>query len=311
MSDVDLDDLDVFAAVARARSFRSVARLRGVSASTLSEALRRLEARLGVRLLNRTTRSVTPTEAGQRLLERLAPALGEVSAALEAVNDFRDSPTGTLRLNVPTAVARLVLPPIIGPFLRAHPGISLEVATDDSFVDVLAAGYDAGIRYDERLEKDMIAVPIGPRVQHFVVAAAPAYLAAHGRPSHPKDILNHSCIRHRFASGVMHAWEFERDGEIVKISPTARVIANNIDLEIAAAVEGLGLIATFREFLAQELTSGALQPVLEDWQQPFSGPFLYYASRRHMPAPLRAFVDFIKRRPEPGLRGVASATHPG
>lgn len=307
MSDVDLADLDAFAAVARARSFRSVARLRGVSASSLSEALRRLEARLGVRLLNRTTRSVTPTEAGQRLLERLGPALSEVAAALDAVNGFRDSPTGTLRLNVPTVVARRVLPPIIGPFLAAHPGIVLEVSADDSFVDVLAAGFDAGIRYDERLEKDMIAVPIGPRVQRFVVAGATGYFALHGRPTHPKDILNHACIRHRFASGVMHPWEFERDGEIVKITPTARVIANSIDLEIAAALQGLGLIATFADFLEQELRSGALEPVLQDWQQPFSGPFLYYPSRRHMPAPLRAFVDFIKRRPESTTTSVASA----
>lgn len=311
MTDVDLADLDAFAAVARARSFRSVARLRGVSASSLSEALRRLEARLGVRLLNRTTRSVTPTEAGQRLLERLAPALGEVSAALEAVNDFRDSPTGTLRLNVPTAVARLVLPPVIGPFLAAHPGISLEVTTDDTFVDVLAAGFDAGIRYDERLEKDMIAVPIGPRVQRFIVAASPAYLDAHGRPTHPKDLLNHACIRHRFASGVMHPWEFEREGEIVKISPTPRVIANNIDLEIAAAVQGFGVIATFAGFLDSELKSGTLEPVLDDWLQPFSGPFLYYPSRRHMPAPLRAFVDLIKRRPSLGADGIASMAHSG
>jgi len=301
MSNVDLADLEAFAAVARARSFRSVARLRGVSASSLSEALRRLEARLGVRLLNRTTRSVTPTEAGQRLLERLGPALSEVAAALDAVNGFRDSPTGTLRLNVPTAVARLVLPRLIGPFLDAHPGITLEVATDDSFVDVLAAGFDAGIRYDERLEKDMIAVPIGPRTQRFAVAGAPAYFAAHGRPSHPRDILNHACIRHRFASGIMHPWEFERDGEVVKITPTARVVANSIDLEIAAALQGLGLIATFAGFLENEFASGALEPVLEDWQQPFSGPFLYYPSRRHMPAPLRAFVDFVKRRPAPEI----------
>ncbi|QRM29647.1 LysR family transcriptional regulator [Microvirga sp. VF16] len=311
MSDVDLADLDAFAAVARARSFRSVARLRGVSASSLSEALRRLETRLGVRLLNRTTRSVTPTEAGQRLLERLSPALGEVAAALDAVNGFRDSPTGTLRLNVPTAVARLVLPPIIGLFLAAHPGIILEVTTEDSFVDVLAAGFDAGIRYDERLEKDMIAVPIGPRVQRFVVAGAPAYFAAHGRPTHPKDILNHTCIRHRFASGIMHPWEFERDGEIVKITPNARVIANSIDLEIAAAVQGLGLIATFEGFVEPHVKSGALVPVLEDWLQPFSGPFLYYASRRHMPAPLRAFVDFIKRRPDPPIGDIASTVFSG
>ena len=305
MSNVDLADLEAFAAVARARSFRSVARLRGVSASSLSEALRRLETRLGVRLLNRTTRSVTPTEAGQRLLERLSPALSEVAAALDAVNGFRDSPTGTLRLNVPTAVARLVLPAIIGPFLAAHPGIALEVTTEDSFVDVLAAGFDAGVRYDERLEKDMIAVPIGPRVQRFMVAGAPAYLAAQGRPSHPTDVLNHACIRHRFASGVMHPWEFERDGEIVKITPTARVIANSIDLEISAAIQGLGLIATFEGFIERELKSGALVPVLEDWLQPFSGPFLYYQSRRHMPAPLRAFVDFIKKRTSPEIASAA------
>lgn len=299
MSDVDLADLEAFAAVARARSFRSVARLRGVSASSLSEALRRLETRLGVRLLNRTTRSVTPTEAGQRLLERLTPALGEVAAALDTVNGFRDSPTGTLRLNVPSAVARLILPPIIGPFLAAHPGISLEVTTEDSFIDVLSAGFDAGIRYDERLEKDMIAVPIGPRVQRFVVAGSPAYLDVHGRPRHPKDLLNHTCIRHRFASGVMHSWEFERDGEIVKISPTGRVIANSIDLEISAAIQGLGLIASFEGFLAPAIASGALELVLEEWLQPFSGPFLYYASRRHMPAPLRAFVDFIRTKTGP------------
>jgi len=294
MAEPDLADLEVFAAVARARSFRSVARQRGVSASSLSEALRRLETRLGVRLLNRTTRSVTPTEAGQRLLERLVPALSEVTAALDVVNGFRDSPTGTLRLNVPGAVARLVLPAIVPAFLKMHPGINMEVSVDDSFIDVLAAGFDAGIRYDERLEKDMIAVPIGPRVQRFVTAASPAYLAAHGRPLHPRDLLRHACIRHRFASGVMLPWEFERDSEIVKISPTGQLIANTIDLEICAAVEGLGVIGTFEGFLEPALSSGALVPILEDWSQGFSGPFLYYPSRRHMPAPLRAFVDFVK-----------------
>src|SRR5579859_4890740 len=176
MAEIDLSDLDAFAAVARARSFRGAASLRGVAASSLSEAVRRLEARLGMRLLNRTTRSVTPTEAGQRLLERLTPALGEVAAAVDAVNDFRETPSGTLRLNVPTIVAYAILPDIAGRFLAAHPGITLEVTAQDDFIDVLAAGYDAGIRYGERLERDMIAVPIGPRTQRFVVAAAPAYL---------------------------------------------------------------------------------------------------------------------------------------
>lgn len=300
MAELDLADLEAFTAVARHRSFRGAATLRGVSASTLSEAVRRLEARLGMRLLNRTTRSVTPTEAGTRLLERLVPALSEVSAALDAVNGFRDSPTGTLRLNVPSVVARLILPPIVESFLKAHPGIALEVTTDDSFIDVLAAGFDAGVRYDERLEQDMIAVPIGPRMQRFAAAAAPSYLAAHGRPEHPKDLLGHACIRHRFPSGVTPPWEFERAGETVRIAPTGPLTASTIDLELGAAIAGLGVICSFEEWLAPALASGALRPVLEDWWQSFSGPFLYYAGKRHMPAPLRAFVDFIRDRAKGG-----------
>ncbi|ARQ03213.1 LysR family transcriptional regulator [Pseudorhodoplanes sinuspersici] len=296
MADIDLADLDAFTAVARQRSFRGAAVTRGVSASTLSEAVRRLEARLGVRLLNRTTRSVTTTEAGARLLDRLTPALGEVQAALDVVNSFRDSPTGTLRLNVPGIVARVVMPPIVESFLKSHPGITMEVVSDDSFIDVLAAGFDAGVRYDERLEQDMIAVPIGPRVQRFATAAAPSYLASRGRPQHPRDLLNHACIRHRFPSRVIPNWEFERNGEIVRITPAGPLIATSIELEISAAVAGLGIVSSFEDYLAPQLTSGVLVPVLKDWWQSFSGPFLYYASRRHMPAPLRAFVDFIKTR---------------
>jgi DNA-binding transcriptional LysR family regulator len=303
MSELDLADLAAFAAVAQQRSFRRAAALRGVSASTLSEAVRRLEGRLDLRLLNRTTRSVTPTEAGTRLLERLLPALGEVSAALEAVNGFRDTPpgmpTGTLRLNVPLIVASMVLPPIVAGFLEAYPGITLEIVAEDSFIDVLAAGFDAGIRYDERLEQDMIAVPIGPRRQRFAAAAAPAYLAAHGHPQHPGDLLGHACLRHRFPSGLIPPWEFERAGEIVRITPKGPLIATTPELWVNAAVAGLGVICSFEEFLAPALASGRLVPVLEDWWQSFSGPFLYYAGRRHMPAPLRAFVDYIKAMPEP------------
>ena len=291
----DLADLDAFAAVARARSFRGAALVRGVSASTLSEAVRRLEQRLGVRLLNRTTRSVTPTEAGARLIERLVPALGEVEAALDVVNGYRDSPTGTLRLNAPSAVTRLVLPPIVAGFLKAHPGITLELSSDDSFIDVLAAGFDAGIRYEERLEQDMIAVPIGPRVQRFACGAAPAYLNERGKPEHPRDLLGHACIRHRFASGVTNAWEFERAGEVVRITPDGPFVGTNIDTELAAAEAGLGIVASFEGFLSPLFEDGRLEPVLPDWWQPFSGPFLYYPSRRLMPAPLRAFVDVIRR----------------
>ena len=296
--DVELNDLAAFAAVARSGGFRDAGRVQGVSASSLSEAVRRLEARLGVRLLNRTTRSIAPTEAGSRLLERLVPALGEVEAAVDIVNAFRDRPTGTLRLNVPTAVARLILPPIVTPFLTAYPDIRLEVIVEDAYVDVLAAGCDAGIRYDERLEQDMIAVPIGPRIQRFATAASPAYIAAHGQPQHPRDLLDHACLRGQFASGTMPAWEFERDGEVVRLDTTGPLLVRigaAAELAISAAIDGLGVIHLFEEWLRAPLDSGALVPVLEPWWQPFPGPFLYYPGRRLLPAPLRAFIDFIRK----------------
>jgi DNA-binding transcriptional LysR family regulator len=292
---MELADLDAFVAVADARSFRRAASLRGMAPSSLSEAVRRLEARLGVRLLNRTTRSVTPTEAGARLLERLVPALGEVASALDMINDFRDSPAGTLRLNAPIGVTRLVLRDIIPTFLKAHPAITLELTSEDRFIDVLAAGCDAGIRYEERLEQDMIAVPIGPRIERFACGAAPAYLDARGRPEHPRDILRHACIRHRFASGVtITMWEFEREGEIVRVTPDGPFIGTDVGMELDVAIAGIGLIFAFEGVLAPSFADGRLEPVLPDWWQSFSGPFLYYPSRRLMPAPLRAFVDFIR-----------------
>ncbi len=294
MDDLPLGDLDAFAAIARERSFRAAARKRGVSASSLSESLRRLEERLGVRLLNRTTRSVTPTEAGQRLLERLAPALGEVASALGQLDSFRDSPSGTLRLNVPTIAARLFLPEMANRFLNLYPGITLEIVGEDTFIDVLAAGYDAGIRYDERLERDMIAVPIGPRRQRYITAAAPGYLARRGTPQHPAELIDHDCIRHRFLSGAPLPWEFERDGETLLVTPRGPVVSNVIEMEVGAATSGLGVIRTFEELLTPAIKAGALVPILEDWVTEFSGPFLYYASRRHMPSTLRAFVDFVK-----------------
>lgn len=293
----DLQDLAAFLAVAQTGGFREAARRTGGSASNISEAVRRLETRLGVRLLNRTTRSVAPTEAGMRLAERLAPALGEVAAALDVVNAFRDRPTGTLRLNVPASVSRLVLPSIVPPFLRAYPDIKLEVIVEDGFVDVLAAGCDAGIRYDERLEQDMIAVPIGPRMQRFATAASPAYLDTHGRPEHPRDLLAHACLRGQFASGAIPTWEFERDGEVVRLDPAGPLLVRlgaAVDLAVSAAVQGLGIIHLFEDWLRPHLDSGELEPVLEPWWQRFSGPFLYYPGRRHVPAPLRAFVDFIR-----------------
>jgi DNA-binding transcriptional LysR family regulator len=292
-----LGDLAAFVAVARARGFREAARASGSSASSMSEAVRRLEAKLGVRLLNRTTRSVVPTEAGTRLLDRLGPALGEVEGALDVVNGFRDRPAGTLRLNVPVSAARLVLPRIVPPFLAAYPDIRLEIVAEESFVDVLAAGCDAGIRYDERLEQDMIAVPIGPREQRFATAAAPAYLDRRGRPRRPRDLLEHACLRTRFPSGAMPAWEFERAGRIVKVDPTGPLVVRAgaaVDLAVEAAIAGSGVIYLFEDWLRPHLDSGALEPVLEPWWQRFPGPFLYYPGRRYLPAPLRAFVDFVR-----------------
>ncbi len=294
----ELDDLSAFASVVRAGGFREAARASRSSASALSEAVRRLEERKGVRLLNRTTRSIAPTEAGARLFERLDPALGELEAALDAVNDFRDRPAGTLRLNVPANVARIVLPRIVVPFLQAFPEIRLEVTAEDSFVDLLAAGADAGIRYDERLEQDMIAMPIGPRIQRFATAAAPNYLAEHGRPEHPRDLLDHRCLRGRFSGGFTPLWEFERSGEIVRIDPPSPLITrpgSATDLLIDAALGGIGIISLFEDWLGPHLDSGALEPVIEQWWPSFPGPYLYYPGRRYLPAPLRTFVDFVKQ----------------
>ncbi|AQQ35727.1 MULTISPECIES: LysR family transcriptional regulator [Burkholderia cepacia complex] len=294
----DLGDLNAFMAVARASGFRDAARVTGLSASGLSEAVRRLEARLGVRLLHRTTRSVVPTEAGERLLARLAPALTEVAAALDGIDEFRGRPAGTLKLNVPVSASRLVLPAIVPRFLDAYPDIRLEVTADESFVDVLAAGCDAGIRYDERLEQDMIAVPIGPRIQRFATAAAPGYLDRHGRPRHPRDLLGHRCLRGRFASGAMPPWEYERDGEVVRVEPAAGPLLVQIggatELMVDAAIAGTGILYLFEDWVRPHFDSGALEPVLEPWWRPFSGPFLYYPGRRLVPPALRAFIDFIK-----------------
>ena len=296
----DLDDLKAFVAVAQARGFREAARKTDTSASRLSDAVRRLEARMGVRLFNRTTRSVAPTEAGSGLLARLAPALAEVDAALDAVNGFRDKPAGTLKLNVPVSAARLILPSIIPSFLAAYPDIRLEVVAEESFVDVLAAGCDAGIRYDERLELDMIAVPIGPRVQRFAAAASPAYLASHGVPRHPRDLVRHACLRGRFPSGAMPVWEFERDGEAVRVDaagPLVVQLGGAVDLAVDAAVSGVGIVYLFEDWLRPYLDRGELKPVLEPWWLRFPGPYLYYPGRRLVPSPLRALIDFIKMLP--------------
>lgn len=295
--DSTMGDIGAFLAVARAGGFREAARATNSSSSALSDAVRRLEAHLGVRLLNRTTRSVVPTEAGRSLMERVGPAFSEIDGALAHVRSLRGRPAGLLKLNVPVSAARLVLPRIVPPFLAAYPDVQLEILTDENFVDIIATGCDAGIRYDERLEQDMIAVPIGPRIQRFASGASPSYLATRGRPDHPRDLLAHACIRTRFSGRSLAPWEFERDGELVRVDPPASLVVQaggGSDLGVFAAIDGAGIVSLFEDWLKPQFESGALVPVLEPWWQSFSGPFLYYPGHRLVPAPLRAFIDFMK-----------------
>lgn len=297
----DLNDMQAFLRVAQAGGFREAARMAGSSASQLSEAVKRLERQLGIRLLNRTTRSVGLTDAGRALLDRVAPAFLELGAAADALSAYRATPTGTLRLNVPVSAARLVLPRILPAFMAAYPDIVVEVVTQERFVDVVAAGCDAGIRYGERLQQDMVAMPIGPRVQRSAAAAAPAYLDRRGRPAHPRELVDHDCIRARFPSGALVEWEFEQAQEVVTVVPRGQLlveIGGGTDLAVHAAVAGNGIVYLFEDWLQPLLASGALEPVLQDWWQSFPGPFLYYPSRTLVPPPLRAFIDFVKAQPD-------------
>ena len=294
----DLKDMQAFLQVARAGGFREAARATGGSAANLSDSVRRIEAQLAVRLLNRTTRSVRLTDAGRTLFDRIDPAFREIADAAEALGPYRDSPTGTLRLNVPVSAARL-LPQLLPAFMGAYPDISVEIFTQESFVDVIAAGCDAGIRYGERLQKDMIAMPIGPRTQRSATAAATSYLERRGFPTHPRNLMEHNCIRGRFPSGAIAQWEFERDGELITVVPRGQLlveIGDGIDLAVHSAAAGEGVVHLFEEWLQPMLASGQLVPVLQDWWQTFPGPFLYYPSRTLVPPPLRSFIDFVKAR---------------
>jgi len=292
MSDFDLRDLDAFVAVARTRNFRRAALEQGVSVSSLSQRLRAMEERLGVRLMNRTTRSVALTEAGEVLLARVGPAMSDVGAALDQVRGLRGVPSGRLRINAPPPAIDLVLAPMVAPFLRACPQVDLEIVGDSSFVDIVAGGFDAGVRYGEHLAQDMIAVSLGPPQRYAVVASA-QYVAQHGRPKQPEDLLDHACIRTRFGSGAMLDWEFEKAGRVVKVSPPAKLIATYLGLAMRAVCDGAGFWMTFEGYVREGVKTGALVSVLDDWCPPFPGPFLYYPSRRQPPPALAAFVAFV------------------
>ncbi|WP_207482953.1 LysR family transcriptional regulator [Arenibaculum pallidiluteum] len=293
MPGFSLVDLEVFAAVARNRSFRRTARERGVSASALSQAVRNLEERLEVRLFNRTTRSVALTDAGERLLRRVGPALAELGEAVEEVNAARNRVAGTLRINAPEPAANHVLGPLIEPFLRRYPEIHLEIIMDASITDIVARGFDAGVRFDGDLAQDMIAVPLGP-TQRYMVLGAPDYLARQGVPSEPGDLAAHSCIRHRFPGGGIFHWRFEKDGRNVTILPEGPLTFNSAALAVRCAAAGLGLARVLEGYAEEALAGGEVVEVLADWSQRIPGWFLYYPGRRHVPAALRAFVDFVR-----------------
>ncbi|ESX81177.1 MULTISPECIES: LysR family transcriptional regulator [unclassified Mesorhizobium] len=293
MKRTHLSQLAVLATVAQCGSFRGAAKELAIAPSAVSHAVSSLEARLGVRLLARSTRSVAPTEEGAQLLERLRPALSEIDLALESAIEARDRPAGNLRLTVPRTAAHLTLTPRLGAFAAAYPDIVLEIVIEDRFTDVVEGGFDAGVRLGESLQRDMIAVRIGPDLRGAVVGA-PSYFETMPKPQHPRDLAGHRCIRFRFSSGILYRWEFEKNGEEIEIPVQGPLILDEDHLIANAAVDGAGLAFVFEDYVRDALAAGKLVRVLEDWCPPFDGFFVYYPSRRQMRPALRAFVDFFK-----------------
>jgi DNA-binding transcriptional LysR family regulator len=293
MNRTHLSQLAVLATVAQCGSFRGAARELAIAPSAVSHAVSSLEARLGVRLLSRSTRSVAPTEEGAQLLERLRPALSEIDLALETAIEARDRPAGNLRLTVPRTAAQLTLAPRLGAFAQAFPDIVLEIVVEDRFTDVVEGGFDAGVRLGESLQRDMIAVRIGPSIRGAVVAA-PSYFETMPRPTHPRDLAGHRCVRFRFSSGVLYRWEFEKDGEELEIAVEGPLIVGEDRLNVEAAINGAGVAFVFEGYVSEAIADGRLVRVLENWCPPFDGFFVYYPSRRQMRPALRAFVDFFR-----------------
>lgn len=293
MKRTHLSQLAVLATVAQCGSFRGAARELAIAPSAVSHAVSSLEARLGVRLLARSTRSVAPTEEGAQLLERLRPALSEIDLALETAVEARDRPAGNLRLTVPRTPAHLALTPRLGAFAAAYRDIVLEIVIEDRFTDVVEGGFDAGVRLGESLQRDMIAVRIGPNLRGAVVGA-PSYFQTMPRPRHPRDLAAHRCLRFRFSSGILYRWEFEKEGEEIELAVQGPLILDEDHLIANAAVDGAGLAFVFEDYVREALAAGKLIRVLEDWCPPFDGFFVYYPSRRQMRPALRAFVDFFK-----------------
>ena len=291
-----LNDLTVFATVARQRSFRRAADELGQSPSALSHTLRALERELGVRLLNRTTRSVSPTEAGDRLLARLGPALHELDDAVRAVDAFRDTPGGTLRINAPEVAVRLLLRHVVPAFLARYPAVALDLVAEGRLVDIVADGFDAGVRLGEAVPPDMVAVRFGGHGTRFLAVAAPSYLAQAGTPSTPDALHAHRCIRHRLPSGRLYRWEFERHGQEIAVDVPGPLTLNGIGHMVEAAADGLGIALVAEQAAEAYLASGRLVAVLADWCPTIPGQFLYYPGRRQVPVNLSAFIGVLRER---------------
>ncbi|MCX2545877.1 MULTISPECIES: LysR family transcriptional regulator [Pseudomonas] len=286
-------DLSIFLSIAQHLNFSRAAVDLGLTPSALSHSLRALENRLGVRLFNRTTRSVALTEAGERLYARLKPAFRDIEDALEDLNHFRDKPSGNLRITSGRQACELVLLPIASEFLQAYPDIRLEVVESDALLDIVAAGFDAGVRFGNRLEADMVSLPIGPNLRSVVVGS-PAFFQRHPAPQKPEDLHALPCIRHRFPSGSMYRWEFERGGIEQEIEVNGPLTLGDVSLMVGPALQGLGLAYVFEDMVSEHLAAGRLVQVLADWCPYYPGLHLYYPSRRHVPAPLKAFIDFAR-----------------
>jgi DNA-binding transcriptional LysR family regulator len=293
MHGTELAELSTFLAVARQKSFRKAAVERGVAGSAVSHAIRSLEERVGVRLFHRTTRSVSLTDAGERLFAELQPAFGQIGKALDSLNSFRGTPFGTVRVNVPTSIAPFVLQDVMGPLLRQNPGLHLDFVTTDSLVDIVEEGFDAGIRFGERLSQDVVAVRIKSRLR-FAVVGSPEYFKTRKIPLTPDDLRRHACIRYRFPSGAIFNWEFEHEGEALEVEVNGPITLDGQELMVEAALQGCGLAYVWDDRIQTHLLSGALIRCLDDWCAFDDSLFLYYPSRRYVSAGLRALIDMLR-----------------
>lgn len=297
---LDLNSISVFIALAEAKSFRAAAERLGVSRPAVSQAIQRLEDRLGAALVQRTTRSVSLTEMGAQLYQRVAPAVSEVALALEATRDREAKPTGMLRLAVSSIAERFISGPLVAGFTEAYPGISLDITVTDEEFDIVAEGYDAGVRLGEVIEQDMIAVPVSDEQRQLVVGS-PAYFRTHGRPTHPTELSQHRCIGWRPSPRVEpYRWEFGRNGREFDVAVNPEVTTNDMWVMVRTACAGGGLTFGMEETFRPYIERGELEAVLEDYCPCFAGFFLYFAARRNAPPKLRALIDHFRFRPATG-----------